>query len=394
MGKGIMAITFDASRNLQSLDRQPPKHTRVREYLIRELSEARLRPGESLPTEIQLAEFLRVARTTVRQALSQMERDGLIRRVQGSGTFVHEQARQLLKLGLDAFALVVPDARSGFYPSLLHGFESTAKSCHHQAFICNTENDIYRQGDTILQLLNKKVSGVAIVPATAPPTPAYQIHQLQDSGIATVFCHRPVEGVQAPLVTMAFDQIGRVAGERFLEFGHRRVALFVGSWTEKAPMYVSGLRDTMRNGGGDLPDEFIYRNSTTSLDTLQQEAEIAKALEAMLSRDDRPTAIMASFDAVAELIYLVLMRMGVRVPHDISLMGVGGMWRNGPILPRLTSVVVDETEIGRRAAVFLNEMATGQRPLRDDEVVTMPMSLTQGQTVGPAPDEVGALLTQ
>src|SRR5688572_27758518 len=104
--------------SFQSDSEAIPKHERLRAYLFKELSEGRLKPGDALPTELALATSAEVSRNTVRHALAELERSGLIRRVRGSGTFVHESAMERVRSGLDIFALVIPDTRGGYYPSL------------------------------------------------------------------------------------------------------------------------------------------------------------------------------------------------------------------------------------------------------------------------------------
>ena len=63
------------------------KHERVRRHL-EEVIQQGLAPHEKLPTERDLAESLEVNRQTVRRALDELERDGLVYRLQGAGTFV------------------------------------------------------------------------------------------------------------------------------------------------------------------------------------------------------------------------------------------------------------------------------------------------------------------
>jgi GntR family transcriptional regulator len=60
--------------------------------LTRAIGQAAARPGERLPAERELATLLNVSRTTLRQALQQLERTGLITRRPGraGGTFVGE----------------------------------------------------------------------------------------------------------------------------------------------------------------------------------------------------------------------------------------------------------------------------------------------------------------
>ena len=60
--------------------------------LKREISEGRLAPGTPLPSFRGLAEDLLVSVITVKRAYEELEREGLIYRRQGLGTFVSEMA--------------------------------------------------------------------------------------------------------------------------------------------------------------------------------------------------------------------------------------------------------------------------------------------------------------
>ena len=76
-----------------SVDRDAgPLHVAIAEQLAAAIASGRLAAGERLPPERRLAESLGVSRMTVRQALGELERDGLLRRVVGrtGGTFVRE----------------------------------------------------------------------------------------------------------------------------------------------------------------------------------------------------------------------------------------------------------------------------------------------------------------
>ena len=100
--------------------------------------------------------------------------------------------------------------------------------------------------------MDQKVSGIALVPTTSPPTPPHQIRPLREGGIPVVFCHRSVQGVPAPLVTFSALNVGRMAARPWSSAGIGRVAFFSGQRAGLGQQYEQGLREAMREGGGDL----------------------------------------------------------------------------------------------------------------------------------------------
>ena len=66
-------------------------YQQIIDRLKREISEGRLKPGAALPSFRHLAEDLLVSVITVKRAYEELEREGIIFRRQGLGTFVAEQ---------------------------------------------------------------------------------------------------------------------------------------------------------------------------------------------------------------------------------------------------------------------------------------------------------------
>ncbi|QGQ25134.1 GntR family transcriptional regulator [Gimesia benthica] len=368
---------------LSEADATRTKYERIGEHLKRQIREGQILPGTALPSEQQLASLFDSARSTVRQAMGLLEREGLVSRVQGKGTFVSDQARQRLSCGLDILALVIPEVLSGFYPSLQHSFEESASQTQNQMLVCCTRNNIDKQGNVILQLIDNQVGGVAIVPASTPPTPGYQIRQLQKAGIPVVLCHRPVEGITAPLLGLPFREIGRLAGEALVAQEHRRCGFFAPHRTRTTDLYLEGFQQALADVGCTLAEEHSYFGAPGVIDMQELDAEIASTLQQMLERPDRPTAIFTSFDSMAERIYLHLTKMGLRMPEDISLIGVGDQVRHSVLQQQIASVTVDETRLGHRAAELLDQMRTGGMAIETTLTEVMPVEVYQGTTLGP-----------
>ncbi len=87
---------------------EPIKSTRIYEEIVRQIKtlvqEGRLKSGDRLPPERDLAERFRVSRTSVREALRALESVGLIEIRAGEGTFVREISVESL---IEPLALVI-----------------------------------------------------------------------------------------------------------------------------------------------------------------------------------------------------------------------------------------------------------------------------------------------
>lgn len=63
-------------------------YDQLRQLLLAEIADGALRPGDLIPGEHRLCEQYGISRTVVRQALAQLEHEGVVERVKGKGTFV------------------------------------------------------------------------------------------------------------------------------------------------------------------------------------------------------------------------------------------------------------------------------------------------------------------
>jgi GntR family transcriptional regulator len=71
---------------------------------IRHMIEEELSPGDPLPSEREYSEKYDISRMTVRQAISNLVKEGLIYRQKGRGTFVAERKFELDLSGLSSFS--------------------------------------------------------------------------------------------------------------------------------------------------------------------------------------------------------------------------------------------------------------------------------------------------
>jgi GntR family transcriptional regulator len=81
------------SGHMDQVDRRSPLpyYSQLKQIILDLIADQGLQPGDKLPGDHQLCEQYDVSRTVVRQALSELESEGVIERLKGRGTFVAQR---------------------------------------------------------------------------------------------------------------------------------------------------------------------------------------------------------------------------------------------------------------------------------------------------------------
>ena len=142
-------------------------------------------------------------------------------------------------------------------------------------------------------------------------------------------------------VVLDNERGGREATEHLLELGHTRIALLVADtdWTSDAGR-LHGYVAAHVAHGADLDERLIL--------PLAFHAPDAEERIGALLAERRPTAIFAANNELAEHAWRVVPRRGLRLPHDISLVGFDDVGWMAMVDPGITVVAQPAFEPGRR----------------------------------------------
>ena len=84
-----------------------PLYQQIKELILQSLQGGEWKPGEAIPSELELAARFRVSQGTVRKAIDELAADNLVIRRQGKGTFVATHAERQVQY---RFLKLVPDS--------------------------------------------------------------------------------------------------------------------------------------------------------------------------------------------------------------------------------------------------------------------------------------------
>lgn len=187
----------------------------------------------------------------------------------------------------------------------------------------------------------------------------------------------PVDTTHRRLVSVASSNWAgaRAAADYLIGLGHRRIAWIGGPDASAAARdRLYGYRAAMDAAGlGEDPALVVA-------DQFDVQAG-ARHARAMLALADPPTAIMAADDEIAFGVLAAARELGVRVPHELSVIGFDDTPQAAWTTPPLTTVRQHLDEMGRMAVQTVVSVAAGQRPVsRHIELAT---SLTLRETTAP-----------
>jgi LacI family transcriptional regulator len=162
-----------------------------------------------------------------------------------------------------------------------------------------------------------------------------------------VLLDEDIAAARVPKVFADNERGGRLAGQRLLQAGHRRLGFIGGPAGMLSSMErLGGLRAAVREAG---PDAAVAFESLGPY-TIEQGRVAAEALLAEL---DPPTAVFAASDELALGLLQVLARRGVAVPEQMSLIAFDDVGPLDLLRPALTAVRQPVAAMGREGVGLL-----------------------------------------
>jgi len=197
---------------------------------------------------------------------------------------------------------------------------------------------------------NQQVEGVML----GGSAQADMVSEFQSKHIAVVLVNNRMPGFDLPCVLS--DEYGgvRLAVEHLLQRGHRSIAMIAGRFSP----YIVGER---YNAFLQIMEESGLKTGTPQVAMCDPAVEsAAQTAMDLLSRKDRPTAILGANDVVAAGVLKAAQRLGLKVPEDLAVVGFDDSTICGVVEPELTSVHIDCRRIGEVGVDHLHALLNGE----------------------------------
>lgn len=342
-------------------------YTKILEALREQILSKKLKPGDQIPTDKELAAAYNVSRITTTHAVKELEKEGLIYRVSGKGTFVREEAqwrRNQKRSRLISF--VVPfERQTGSAYALLGGAEAQAARGGQLLTIHNSEDSVEKERTIILDLLEHRIEGLVLFPYSCSANHDILSRLLIDR-VPLVLIDRQVVGIDASFV--AVDNVGSMTDvvRHLSELGHRRIAYMANTrtaMTSERDRFLGFCRG-MAQSGIPLRSEYIRLadedpagGATAPWGDAEADRKAARrTIESLFGLPEPPTALVVVNDYSAILAEKAALEMGLSVPGDLSLTGFDDVPTASHLEVPLTTVAQPFREIGETAVRVMQKL--------------------------------------
>ena len=317
------------------------------------ITSGQIKSGDQLPPENEISEISGVSRVTVRQALKKLEKNNIVYRIPGKGTFAGEGSpfRSAKNVGQKAITIYIASGSSRFHPyamQLIEGIERQASLFDFSVLIASDFRKILANNNTAGVILTERI-------------PLSQLKKLKENRIPFVLTHEHSETYKEsfPAVCLDNKDTGYNQTRCLIKLGHSRIAIFTGILHDR----LRGEGNRQRVDGYKLA---LGKSNITFDESLVKECDYdtdktVEMTKEILKLDDAPTAIVAADDIGAGIIINTLREKNIRVPEDISVIGMGDLELTATISPALTTYHIPVTQIGERAFSLLYQVMKNEK---------------------------------
>lgn len=311
------------------------KKASKKEQLIRDLSrmitEKLDRHDFRFPTEAALCRMFSLSRVTVRNALQELEQEGLVIRKQGSRTLLSGKYPDPSR---NQIALLLEDPSRYRSPAILNSVRTCVGNAGFSLSVYALQQDPFREREILSGFLSHPPRGIILECAAAGEDPCRELLEKltgEEHRIPAVFLFQspfgsfhalPQTGTARPSSVSVVAEDTRQGAAKLAQalraLGHRRLAAVFPACTQPDAARFSSLLTACFETGLTIPKEAVFLPGNQETEALLEGK--SPLLSSFLQKAAAScTVLVCSDDLMAAALLRGLSREGLRVPEDLSL---------------------------------------------------------------------------
>jgi LacI family transcriptional regulator len=270
--------------------------------------------------------------------------------------------------------LVVPDLVHPFFAELAKGVSKMLRSNGYALVIASSEEDSELEAMEVKQMLTRRLDVLLIASAQSSVESFRRIEARQRP---FVLIDRRFSEMKSNFVGSNDRLVAKMATEHLIERGCKRIAYIGGQFTSPAVERLEGCRRAIKAHRLALPAEYIIcrSNSDDSADNTGY-----AAMKELLKLKPRPDGVFCYNDPLAMGAMEAALAAGLRIPHDLAVIGCGNVRYASALRVPLSSIDQGSERIGQAAATLALELLNSKGHAPPKEILIPPKLVVRDST--------------
>lgn len=279
--------------------------------------------------------------------------------------------------------LIIAEIGLSVFDTTMRVVIDSARAHGYQVLVANTNEDLEAERTSIRVMLEKQVDGLIVVPSSVTDLDFLSAASLR--GRPVVLLDRTLAPLELASVTGDNRQGAMDAVAHLLELGHSKVGMVVftaniqGATAQRPAGLISSIHDRVDGYYQAMADAGIEVGPTWVHYAGDAEDSATAAVDAILSGQDRPTALLASNGNMSLAVLRAVKARGGLIAQDVSLIGFDDAPWASIITPSLTVVNLPVEEMAKAAVENLIGQISAD--LQTKGSVVLPMNLVLRESV-------------
>jgi len=249
--------------------------------------------------------------------------------------------------------VIIPNITNQFYPQTVLGIESVLQDNGYNLLLFNTFRNKKRENEYLKILCERQIRGV-IISMVDIGIENLQIYM--NKGMQFVLLDQKSDDSICPSINFDSRLGAKMAVKHFLEKGHKKIAFATTPLTRWTRVEIhKGYSETLASNKIQYRPDYVFE-SPDELEEEDANYEVnagIKIAEQFVHTGCDATAILCINDMLAFGVIRTLIRHGVRVPEDVSIIGFDDIPFASVYIPPLTTIRYPSYDTGKLAAILL-----------------------------------------
>jgi LacI family transcriptional regulator len=290
--------------------------------------------------------------------------------------FPNTHARTLVSGRSRLLGIIVENITNPFFPELIKSFEEIAVAHGYEILVSSSNSDPAQLTRCVRRMLERKVDGVAVL-TFGEEEPV--LDRLTHNNIPMVLAEFRVDNPKTATILLDYSTGIRNAVDHLRALGHSRIAFLAGPHNlHSAITRENDFRSAMEAAGLPIQKKWVVECDHT----LKGGVAGFGKLQALAMR---PTAVVCSNDMTAIGVLRAAYMEGLRLPQDLSVIGLDDIAFAEYTLPPLTTIRLSRVDLARAAFEALRQQAEEPaNPALQREFLVSTSLVVRGSTAPPA----------